>query len=91
MKIAGKRMVEVEVDPMDAIIKLQEEWTSGLNDIHDKEAYIKDGWWYADDRYGPDQIRKATKEEKEVFDSYMTIIQYMRNQKKQHGTETLSR
>lgn len=78
MKIIGQIFVNVDVDPIDTMIKIQEEWLDKLVDVLDKDAYIKDGFWYVDDRYGPDKKREATEEEKTVFESYLTIIKYMR-------------
>lgn len=89
MKIIGSRHVEVEVDPLDALIKIEREWLSET--VHSPEAYIKDGFWYADDRYGPDQLRetKATQEEKEVHDAFVLLISYMRKNKT-HGKKAVS-
>lgn len=88
MKIIGSRRVEVEVDPLDALINIEREWLSKA--VQSSEAYIKDGLWYADDRYGPDQLREATQEEKEIHDAFVLLISYMRKTKT-HGTEAVSR
>lgn len=78
MKLVGKQITEIELDAVDAAIKLKEAWTSTLEDVVNKDAFIRDGMWCVHDRYGMDQRREPTKSEQEVFDAFMTIIRHMR-------------
>ncbi len=76
MKLMGSRRVEVEIDPLEALIGVHEDWLNRT--VHNDEAYIKDGFWCADDRYGPDQIMEASEEDKKINDAFQILISHLR-------------
>ena len=81
MKINASTSIVVDIDPVNAVQEIQNKWKSKLQDVHDKEAYLKDGHWYTEDRFGQDKGRKATAEEKEIERSFNTIITHLKAKK----------
>lgn len=80
MKVKASQSIDVNVDPYLFLIELEKEWT--VKTIFDQDAYIKDGFWYGEDRYGPNRERKATKEEKEIYQAFDTLKKYTKTKQK---------
>jgi len=82
MKITGTSPISINIDPLDAIKAAEDDWLEHLQDVWNKDGYIKNGIWYADDRYGPDERRETTDEEVQVYLAFKTLIAHLRKNKK---------
>lgn len=74
MKVNALQQVQVTVDPFLVIVELEKEWMGSLG--YDLDSYIKEGHWYTEDRYGPDQQRKATEEEMELYEAFALVREH---------------
>ena len=74
MKITGKQVqaITVEVDPSDFLKQLRREWIQKV--VKDDDATIVGGQWHVDYRGRLEKEREATREEIEVNDSFLRLM-----------------
>lgn len=82
MRMTGTYPMWINIDPIDAIRAIEDDWLEHLQDVWNKDGYIKDGFWYVDDQYGPDQKREATAEETQVYEAFNTLVTHLKKSKK---------